>query len=161
MAKGETKPFYSRPIGCPGCLGIAVLIVLGLVVLMPSGERRERGGGPDAGDAVPASPVAPTPTLSEAVAERGACQVLSELFAGNPSPERIERAINPVMAMYDLDPTDDNRLRIGSVLLKFHETEGIPEILLLEYMARHPLPGVTFPEAAALMLIAYQSDHPE
>ncbi|QDV34051.1 hypothetical protein [Tautonia plasticadhaerens] len=133
--------------GCAkvGCLGLLGVVLLGVII-----SAFEGPAGRDAGRPAP-PPAAPSPT---------AVGVLSGRFAGNPPSDRIELAMTPVLAAYDLPEDEEHRLRVGSVLIALREESGIPEILLLEYMGRHPFPGVTFAEAAALAAVAYKVDHP-
>jgi hypothetical protein len=109
----------------------------------------------------PAASALPPSILAE-LKSREACDILSDLFLDHLPKEEIRRLMDPVLTAYKTPATEENRLRAGSVLIDFRKRNGVSEVDFLAYMSRSatPGPGLSFPQAAALFMVAYELDYP-
>ena len=88
---------------------------------------------------------------------QGALDQMELVFVGSHSQEDIQAKLDPALALFGLEPTEENYRNAGDVLvaLRNHNTDeaGCPactEMAILDYMlATGPLEGMEWHEAAA------------
>lgn len=123
-----------------GCLGVLAIIILSGVLLAAC------GAGPASRTAEPAPARTPSPARSVA-AERTALEMMEAVFGVSQS--RIKAALDESLSAFDVELTEENYERAGSVLVSLanHNEEegctGCNEMAILEYMNRNYVPGVS------------------
>lgn len=86
----------------------------------------------------------------------GALDQMAIAFEGGHSRAEIKARLDSVMLLYGLELSEENYSRAGSTLVALRRDSGIPEMEILDYMARSYVPGtsITFPEAAGIATAA-------
>ncbi len=90
---------------------------------------------------------------AEAQTERDNLQLAHRAFVGEPPVGEIKRQMDRNFALYGgLPATNEIYGRAGSALVALRKQTGVPEMRILDHMARSHVPGVklTFPDAAGL-----------
>lgn len=61
---------------------------------------------------------------------------MSISFAGSPSRQQVQEALDRVMNAYGVAPSEESYSRAGSALIGLYEELGIPEMEVLDCMSR-------------------------
>jgi hypothetical protein len=69
-------------------------------------------------------------------------------FQGNPPQDQIRVELDKALAMYGLEPNNDNRSNAGRTLVALRKEQGHAEMAILEKMLHSPVEG-KFDEAAS------------
>lgn len=129
--------------GCGG--STATTAVASSPLATPATERTPTAGPPE-----------PAPTIATLPSD--ALSQMEIAFIGTPRQSEIRALLEEAFVIYDLEWTEDNLSRAGSVLVALRKDaedagrEDITEMVILERMVvGGGLPGTRFPEAAALL----------
>jgi hypothetical protein len=99
-------------------------------------------------------------TQQTATTEPNHLGIAHQVFIGAPPVADIKRLMDRTFVQYgDLARTNENYGRAASALVALRKNSGVPEMKILDYMARSHVPGVklTFPEAAGMAVTFLQA----
>lgn len=90
-------------------------------------------------------------------AHADALDKMALVFEGNPSRSDIAQRVSSALRTYGESNTEENRSRLGSVLVVMRKKHGVPEMDILRCMIADRLP-VKIQEAAALCTVTLIRD---
>ncbi len=90
--------------------------------------------------------------LSSSVSEKDPYEIMHVAFEGSPEIEKIKPMLESVMETYSFDKTDDNRLKIGNMLVTLRQSSavGVTEMEILKHIYQHGSDKITLPEQAGI-----------
>lgn len=89
---------------------------------------------------------------SSIVAEKDPYEIMNVAFVGNPKISEIKPLMESVMDNYNLPQTNENKLKVGSMLvaLRKSNTVGVTEMDILKHIYRYGSNKLTLPEQAGI-----------
>lgn len=78
-------------------------------------------------------------------------------FEGDHTETEIRQRLDEALALYDLEPTDDNYSRVGDVLAEMRRDHAVAEMTLLDCVIRGYVPGfdLEFEDVAVYNAVAF------
>lgn len=89
---------------------------------------------------------------SNIAAEKDPYEIMNVAFVGNPQISEIKPLMESVMDNYNLPQTNENKLKVGSMLvaLRKSNTVGVTEMDILKHIYRYGSNKLTLPEQAGI-----------
>jgi hypothetical protein len=83
---------------------------------------------------------------------KDAYEIMHVAFVGSPDIESIRPMLESVMETYGFIKTDDNRLKIGNMLVTLRQSSavGVTEMDILKHIYQYGSNAITLPEQAGL-----------
>jgi hypothetical protein len=122
-------------------ISIAVLIMLALLTSCSSNSSSSSSTSSSSSD-----------DSTSIVAEKDPYEIMHIAFEGSPEVDKIKPLIEAVMNNYQLPLTNENKLKVGSMLVSLRKASavGVTEMEILKHIYQHGSNKISLPDQAGI-----------